>query len=90
MIHPIPKHKLNPVIQEICDIFDMERIAYRKKYNQNPNGRLIKGLDIIYARWIKKKTLKEIGIDYNVSPERIRQILVRIKRIIFESGNITI
>ena len=82
----MPKNKLHAVIQEICDAYDRQKMAYRKKYNQNPNGRLIKGSDIIYARWIEKKTLKEIAVDYNVSGERIRQILTRIERIIFKSG----
>lgn len=69
--------KLQPILQKICDEYDAQRIAYRKKHNQK-NGQVIKASEVLYARMTEQKSYPEIGSCYGVSPERIRQLMGKI------------
>lgn len=72
-------------IRAICDVIDGRKRAYRKKYNQK-DGNILSSFDLIESRFLKKMTFQQIGDKYNLSRERIRQLLGRLEQMIDRHG----
>ncbi len=72
-------------IKEICDIFDEGKREYRKKYHQK-EGKVLSSFDLVELRFLEKMTYQQISEKYDLSPQRIRQLIIRLERKINRYG----
>jgi hypothetical protein len=76
---------LQPLLMEICDEIDGDRLEYIRKYNRKVDN-FIWASDVFYSRMTERKSLAQIGREYGVSGSRVRQIESMVWRAITKYG----